>query len=248
MDFSLYARVLWRFRLIVLLGLFIAASLALLSMIKIGSDGVQYRQSELWSSSMRLGVTQNGFPWGRLFAAPTGDQSTVAPPADGKSGIPIVDPARFNTLAVLYAELASSDPIRRLMLREGPIRGKIVATPLVADKTGTMLPIIDLTAISTSPAGAIALAQRSARALDTYVRDEQRANNVPASDSVILQVLLRPRDAEVFQPRSKTMPIVIFLAVLFVTVVLAFLLENLRPSVRPQEEPAELRGKARRSA
>ena len=40
---------------------------------------------------------------------------------------------------------------------------------------------------------------------------------------------MRPRGAEIFQPRSKTMPIVIFLAVMFATVGLAFLLENLRP-------------------
>ncbi len=50
---------------------------------------------------------------------------------------------------------------------------------------------------------------------------------------------MRPRGAEIFRPRSKTMPIVIFLAVMFATVGLAFLLENLRPRARPGE-PVEV--------
>ena len=37
-------------------------------MVRVGPDGVGYRQSEEWSSTSRLGVTQQGFPWGRLFA------------------------------------------------------------------------------------------------------------------------------------------------------------------------------------
>ena len=64
---------------------------------------------------------------------------------------------------------------------------------------------------------------------------------------MVLEQVLRPRNAEIFQPRSKTMPIVIFLAVMFATVGLAFLLENLRPRARPGE-PVELAhdGTARR--
>ena len=51
---------------------------------------------------------------------------------------------------------------------------------------------------------------------------------------------MRPRGAEIFQPRSKTMPIVIFLAVMFATVGLAFLLENLRPPCAAGRAAVEL--------
>ena len=36
MDFSLYVRVLWRFRVIVLIGLLLASSLAVLSLVRVG--------------------------------------------------------------------------------------------------------------------------------------------------------------------------------------------------------------------
>ena len=68
-DFRLYARVIWRFKWVVMLGLIVAVGLAGLSVVKVGKGGkIAYRQAELWASTARLGVTQQGFPWGRLFA------------------------------------------------------------------------------------------------------------------------------------------------------------------------------------
>jgi hypothetical protein len=240
MDFRLYARVLWRFRLIVMLGLIIGLLLSVLSMARISSHGLTYRQAELWSSTTRLGVTQQGFPWGRLFAtepAAPGQEPPSAAEQAARLGIPIADPNRLNNLAVLYAELATSDPVRALMRRDGPIRGKIIATPLVVGDNRIMLPLIDVTAIASTRRGAYELALRSATALESYVRDQQRTNNVPDSDRVVIQEVQRPKGADVFQPRSKTMPIVVFLAVLLATVGLAFLLENLRPRTAQVSEP-----------
>lgn len=236
MDFGLYARVLWRFRLLVLVGLVLAASLAMLSLVRIGTDGVTYRQSELWGSSTRLLVTQTGFPEGRLY----GQAPTDVTQPNG----PIVDPGRFNNLAVLYSQLATSDPVRKLMRSDGPITGEIIATPVVGGgEFKTQLPMIDLTAISTSPRSAVKLAQRSAGALTTYIRDQQQASRVPVADRAVIQTVVRPGRVELFQPRSKTMPIVVFLAVMFVAVGLAFILENLRPRVRDASvPPASLEG------
>ncbi len=241
MDFRLYARVIWRFRLIMILGLIFAMALAVLSLVRISADGITYRQSELWSSKTRLGVTQNGFPWGRLFAqeaSPTGAATPTPIEQASKLGIPIADPNRFKDLAILYAELATSDPVRRLMRREGPIRGEITAIPVVV-QSNVVLPIIDLTAVSTSPRAAIQLAQRGAKALDTYIRNQQKTNDVPTTDRVVLQQLLKPKKAVIFQGRSKTMAIVIFLATMFATIGLALLLENLRPRARELGGPAE---------
>jgi hypothetical protein len=231
-DFSLYARVLWRFKLLVLLGLMLAIALATLSLVKVSADGLTYRQAELWSSTTRIGVTQTGNPWVRLFAQ--------EPFAEGQKavdlGIPVADPNRLNNLAVLYAELAMSDPVRRLMRQEGPVRGDIIATPLVRGDNRIMLPLIDLTAISTSPRAAIDISTRSAAALEKYIRQQQGANEVPPADRVVILEVQRPKGAKIFQPRSKTMPIVVFLAVMLAITGLAFLLENLRPRVR---EPGE---------
>jgi hypothetical protein len=227
MDFRLYARVLWRFRLLVACGFLLALVLASLSIVRVSGDGLAYRQTELFSSTARVGVTQSGFPWGRLFAL---EQTEDNQPQD--LGIPVADPNRLNNLAVLYAELAMSDPVRKLVRQQGPMRGEIIATPLVRGDNRIMLPLIDLTAISDSRRGAMALASTTARALEAYVREQQAANEVPPADRVVINEVMRPKGALVYQPRSKTMPIVVFLAVMLATSGLAFLLENARPRTR----------------
>lgn len=232
MDLRLYGRVLWRFKLLVAVGLLLASTLATLSVVRVSGDGLKYRQTELWSSSTRLLVTQQGFPWGRLLAQ---DPSLDAAAEAARLGIPLADPNRLNNLTILYAELATSDPVRRVMRRQGPIRGKVLATPVVVQEGRYTLPLIDLIAIATSPRRAIALAQQSAAAFRTYLTEQQRANAVPDTDRVLVQEVMRPRRAEIYRPRSQTMPIVIFLAVMLATAGLAFLLENLRPRDRPGE-------------
>lgn len=242
MDLQLYARVLWRFKFIFLLGLLLALALALLSTVRITSDGIKYRDQELWSSSMRLLVTQSGFPEGRLYAQEpplSGQDPATTPPAASRLGIPVVDPGRFNNLAILYAELATSDPVRVLMRRDGPVRGQIIATALRDDRSGTLLPLIDLAAISTSPQGAMTLALRGADALNTFLARQQRANNVPAADRVVVHTIVQPKGAKLFQPRSKTMPIVVFLVVMFAIVGLAFLLESIKPREQEIGAPRE---------
>ena len=228
-DLRLYAGVVGRHRLVVGGGLVLALALAFLITFRVGSDGVGYRQSEEWSSTSRLGVTQQGFPWGRLFA--TG-ASSLTPAAQAKRlGIPVADPNRFKDLAFLYAELATSDPVRRLMVREGPLEGKVAAAPVIGEN-GITLPLVDVTASSTSAANAKTLAQRAADALVTYVERQQRANDVPASDRVVLEKILRAEKATIVKPRSKSLPILAFLGVIAVTLGLAFALENLRPPVQ----------------
>lgn len=242
MDFKLYARVLWRFRLLVVAGLVLALALALLSTVRVSREGMTYRDSELWSSSLRLLVTQSGFPEGRLYAqkpVKPGEEPTTEERPSAEADVPVADPNRFNSLAILYAELAASDPVRQVMRRDGPVRGKVVATALRDERSGTLLPLIELAAISTSPPAAIALAMRGANALNTFLQEQQRANNVPAADRVVVQTIVQPRGALLFQPRSKTMPIVIFLVVMFAIVGLAFLLENLKPQAREVGGPEE---------
>jgi hypothetical protein len=252
-DIRLYARVLWRFRFVVAVGFAVAVALAILSTVRLGPNGLQYRQSELWSSTVRLLVTQSGFPEGRLYAQQPTESDAMPQPGDQAKqlGIPVVDPGRFNSLAILYARLATSDPILRLMSKDGPVKGRLIATSLRDDNSGILLPLIDVTAIAESPQGALSLAGRNAKALNTYLDTEQQQNKVPKADRVVIEMVVAPRQAELFQPRSKTMPMVVFFAVMFATIGLAFLLENIRPRVRQignGADSAALTAPARRSA
>lgn len=250
MDFRLYARVIWRFRLVCAAGFALAVLLALFAVVRIGPHGLAYRQSQLWSSTTRLGVTQYGFPWGRLFAVQPSASGVLTPTdTSGKHGIPIADPNRFKDLAILYAELATSDPVRRLILRTGPIDGDILAQPVVVQQN-QVLPLIDVTAVSKTPGSAVSLSRRASQALAGYIETQQAANDVPSTDRAVLEPILQPVHAGVYRARSKTMAIVIFLAVMFVTIGLAFALENLRPRVREVDEDAGVpfQGKVRRTA
>ena len=78
-------------------------------------------------------------------------------------------------------------------------------------------------------------AERTARGAERLHPEQQRRTTCRRADRVVVQTGRHRHGARVFQPRSKTMPIVIFLAVMFATVGLAFLLENLRPRARPGE-------------
>jgi uncharacterized membrane protein affecting hemolysin expression len=234
-DFQLYARVLWRFKLLFLVGLMLAIALATLSLVRVSSDGLTYRQTELYTSATRVLITQKGFPTGRLLAQ---DPSLDPAQEAARLGIPLADPNRLNNLTILYAELATSDPVLRQMRRDGPILGKIIATPVVVQDGRYTLPLIDIVAIASTPLQAIKLSLRSTTAFQTYLTQQQRVNKVPDTDRVLVETVERPRGAKIFQARSKTMPVVIFLAVMFGIVGLAFLLENLRPRARPGESVA----------
>jgi hypothetical protein len=96
------------------------------------------------------------------------------------------------------------------------------------------------------------LALRGSKALNTFIARQQRANNVPPEDRVVVQTIVQPRGARLFQPRSKTMPIVVFLVVMFAIVGLAFVLESITPRPTevgaPREPDLAETAKRRRSA
>ena len=190
MDFRLYARVIWRFKWVVMLGLIVAVGLAGLSVVKVGKGGkIAYRQAELWASTARLGVTQQGFPWGRLFAE---DPTTATGAPSVPVGIPVADPNRLKT----------GRPLRgaRDQRPGAPADAQGRPDPR-ADRRDTARPWRQpdhaaagrRAAISTSPRAAIQLATRSATAFETFIHEQQAANNVPATDRVVIQEVIQPR-------------------------------------------------------
>jgi len=232
MDLWLLFRVLWRFRLLTIVGVALAAELAIISVASISFDGatpkLRYRTPEKWTSTSTVWVTQEGFPLGRSVY----DQFLkTGSPSDPTTLSKFSDPSRFSSFATVYASLVGTDVIESIMLRQGPIKGTVGATqPTVPLGTSAIgLPFVNVYGTADSPAAAVALSRRATRALVTYVTNEQRANQIDKDKRVILDVVTPASEPQLTGPRSWTRPIVVFLAVLLATIGLAFLLENLRP-------------------
>jgi hypothetical protein len=221
MDLALFARVIWRHKLVLVLGAVLAIVLGLLSYVRVGRDGtVTYRDSESWVSYETVSVTQPGFTEGRL-------NDTGA------------DPNRLTSLAVLYSHYIDTDAVHTQIWPHGVAQGaSIQAAPVLAgagSSTTSALPIISIAAFSRTPVAAQELAARTTKALSGYIEARQVQANVPVSDRVELepvkQALSNP--PTLWQARSKSLPIVIFLTALMATFGLAFILENLDPQISP---------------
>ncbi len=198
MDLALYSRVLWRYRWLMLVGVILAVVLGILSVARITSNGLAYRQHEVFQSTSTILLTQNG----SAFA----------------------DPSRYAALTDLYAQLANSDAVQKLMLRNGGSKDwKLIATPVPPLSNPTaILPVIALSGQAFSPSQAIKATILGRQAFFSYISSQRGAAG--------LNVLQNATVPKVIQPRKKTLLIVVILGVLSVTVGLAFVLENLRPS------------------
>jgi hypothetical protein len=232
MDLKLFGAVLWRFRVLVLAGVLTAFALAALTAVRLEFEGAKpgfsYRYPEIWESSSLLLLTQEGFPWGRSTLSEvvplmrTGDGETQYAPR-------FADTPRYQGLAVLYAHLATSDGVRRIILADGPIDGEYGAEAVRASDGASYLPMISIKAYGPSPAAATQLANRATTAFRTYLDRYQAANDVPRPQRVEVPVVNEPRKATLFEGRSLTRPMFVLLLGLTLIIGLAFILENIRP-------------------
>jgi hypothetical protein len=196
--------------------------LALLSFVRISFSGgapkLSYRQSEDWEASTTFVLSGPGFAVGSVTSA-------------GNSSSPV----SLAGLAAFYARIAMSDDVQRLMLKEGPVNGVMTAQPGVDNVTSIRapLPILAIYGDAPTPGSAIAVARRGARAFTKYVALQQDRAGIPAANRIQFRVVNAARGADLVGPRKKTLPIVIFLTIMTATIGLAFILENLRPRVRP---------------
>ncbi len=208
-------------------GFFVAVVLSVLTFVKVDFSGglpkFAYRSHELWESNSRLLLTQPGFKWGNNNPGPNAGEIE----------------GRLPGLAAIYSSFVTSDAVMRIMYQKGgPIRGTVIASPLQAGPNGnTTLPVVNILAIDTTILDAMKLANRASAALGTYVRQQQEENGVPPSERIELQPLNVAFAPKLIQPRSKTMPIVVFMAIMFCTLSIAVLLENVRPRPQAAKEP-----------
>lgn len=255
MDLSVYLGTLWRFRVLVAIGFVLATALALLTLFKVdvaNGFAASYRDSEQWSSTAQVFVTQEGFPLGRSIY----DEVIPVGPSGNDPGttsyVPrYADPSRFSSYANLYARLVTSDLLARRIERDGPLPGTVGASAGVDPRNpGIVLPIVEIQGLATSPVDARETARRATRALLAYVAQEQAAAEIAPSRRIILRVLDEPAPATLVVGRSMARPVFVFLAVLMACAALVFVLENLRPrgTAAEDREATVLSGESRRSA
>jgi hypothetical protein len=228
-DLPLFLKVIWRFKLLVATGTSLAIALAFLSIAKVnpgGSPHVAFRQSQIWADDVTLLVAPQRFPWG------------------GSALSASADPAVYGQLATIYANLATSDAVKQIVLREGPV--DFAKEPMLAtvvpysyqNSSSPPLPLITLEAQAESKQRAIDLVQREARGFLAFLHMQQTQNNIPQNRRVRVSIV-KADQIRLLKPRSKTVPIMIFMLVMIATLGLAFMLENVRPRVRlvPREQP-----------
>jgi hypothetical protein len=231
MDLQLILRVLWRFKLLVGVGIVLAIVLAVLSYIKLPTDGkIEYRQAESWESLSQIFVTSRGFPWGSTGNAP----DVEVPPEQQKTDPNVLDPVHLTGLAALYTRLATSDQVIKLIERDGPLNGTLAAYPVASDDNGNgePLPMVTFAANAETPEAARALAQRHVDAFVNFIESEQRRAGIPRNERVVVDIARQPQPATLMVGRKKTRPMVVFVAVMIAVIGLAFALENVRPRVR----------------
>jgi hypothetical protein len=219
MDIALYGRVLRRYWFLVLGGLILATALAILSTAKITQHGLKYRKPVIWQSQTTVLLTQQkGFPEGRA----------LFPPAKPGKPYPFADQGRLASLTDLYSQMAQSDAVKALMRRDGAPAGFTFSAVSAPAQPGAILPVINLFGQADTPGGAMATTRIGSKAFVSYLTQQQNGADIPDASRVEVQTLAAPTPPIVLVPRKKTLPAVVFIAVLFTAIALAFVLDNAR--------------------
>ena len=262
MDLQLYLRVIWRFRILVAAGMLLAIALALLSYVRVDFDGGKpsftYRQSEKWESLAQVNIGAGGpLLYSSIDPETRALLDTARTPEEAREILKERDPAAYANLSFLlqltlnYMALATGDDVMNIMQSDGqgPVRGALQTFPVRPGEVAEV-PMITFSAIAASPEEAYTLSRRHVTAFKKYVKQEQVDRGVPRDERVEVTDVKASQPAVLLEPRKKTTPIVVFITGMIAVLGLAFILENLRPRVRPVPGEEEKRPplEARRSA
>lgn len=241
MDLQLYVRVLWRFRVLFAAGILLASALAFLSFVAVTFDGGKpsftHRQSEQWESLATLEIASARFNAGSVVDPET--RSLLQTPDQQQASGDEADPSQFaslgylNELTTVLMPLATSDEVFRIVRSDGggPIRGLLQTFPVAVGDAP--VPLMTFSAIAASPEEAVSLARRHVGAFKAFVTRRQVADGIPAPERVVVREVRQPQSAALLEGRKLTRPIIVFLTVMTIILGLCFVLENLRPRVRP---------------
>jgi hypothetical protein len=221
MDLQLYARVIWRFKWLVAVGVLVAISLSVLSVFQVSlkSPHLKARSVEQWKSTETVLVTPPGAPWLRVGSSAT------------------ADPQKFSTLGTILVQFVMSDEVRRLINRTWPLTkyDVIQAFPVLAQSynlSSPPLPLISVEVTSFSGLRSRQLVEHTTAAFRDYVQQLQAQNNIPTDRRVVVTTVRSYEPPLLIAGHSKTLPVVVFLTVMLGVFGLCLVLENLRPRVR----------------
>ena len=216
-DLELYTSAVRNHRLLVTVGAVLSLVLAVLAFVRVSPSGVEYRTSERWTNQATLLLTQAGFREGRSLDNGASDAGLL----------------RLASLVDLYAALVESDEVvdllvkRRLVERKDVDNGElpVVATPVVAS-SGASTPLLKISGSGRSPEEATALTIGATKAFVDALQLRQETARIPPAQRTLVQVVRRSAEPQLVEPRSKSLPIVVFLAGLSATIAAALLRER----------------------
>jgi hypothetical protein len=166
---------------------------------------VSFRHAETWKSVETLRIVMPGFP-----------TTAFRPPRT-------IDP-----LSTFYAQLAAGDAVRRVVLRDGPLKGQYsvgakvaVSRPRRCDPTlvqavclkqNTAASLLEIDGLASTEARARQVAARVALAFSHYVRRQQDAAHIPTSSRVRLE-LVSARGTDRISGHGVVLPLLTFAVV-----------------------------------
>ena len=220
---------LMRQKAILAASLLFAVGMAFLGYARpVWDDGPHLRPArpEQWRSEALLFITEPGFPWGSAVESYR---------ARGPSGTPALragDTERLAGLATVYAQVVSSDEVRQLAGGAQPVDAA-VQTDLVTYTTQSLglirvLPLLRVETLSATAAGSVAAANNLADAFPRYIARQQAEAGIPRRDRTLIEVVKRPRSAELVAGPSKSAPGIIFVAAFTLGIGLALTVDKIR--------------------
>jgi hypothetical protein len=213
-------------------GLTVALALAVLSVFRVSSDGVAYRKPETWSNTALLALSEASF-------------------LEGRSELPEdAQPDRFAGLVDSYAARVTSDEVIAALKRQGLLKSDtgakeelpFAASPVPSAATGAPTPLLKITASGPTAYEATRL---TTGVTDTFIRVVQARQiraGTPPSERIKLDILTRAGVPQLTGPRSRTTPIIVFLACMTAVFAAAFIRDNTQRKEPPRQrkEPHQL--------
>jgi len=216
MDIGLFLTVLWRAKWVLLGGILFGLVIAALAYGRPGVSGgrptLTPNTAEVWQSESQLLITQASFPFSQ--------GQTASPPQTGLS-----------ELSPVYATLANGDAVQAEIRRQVGVPGKVKASESLDVAISAALPFVNLIATAPTANDATRLAAGAASVLHAYVIQQQTAARIAPSQRVELAVVQSGANTKLVEGHKLTVPLLVFIAILFAVVSLVFLNENVRPRV-----------------
>ena len=216
----------------VIVGVVLTVALAVLSVVRVSPSGISYRSPETWSNQATLVLTQEGAP----------ELRSVLPSRPGGFSTSLADTGRFASLIDVYATLATSDAVvgqlkRRGLLTEDDFKGGAlpITAAAVPSTVNAATPMMTITATSLTGPKATKLTLAATKVFLDVLNARQFAAHIPVRDRIQVRVVKSAEAPRLVDPRSKAVPILVFLGGLIATVAVVFTRHNLARRVRAPE-------------